>query len=82
ELAVGAVFAAKARTHAGHVPAHTEVATRAFAELSVVEAVAAADGTAVLAGTPAGAGTPAYEQWRERIRRRVAAAVPANSAAG
>ncbi|WP_433259929.1 DUF1702 family protein [Actinosynnema sp. CS-041913] len=47
ELALGMVFAAKARTYAGFVPDHTETAARAFGELSVDAAVNLADATAV-----------------------------------
>lgn len=66
ELAQGVVFAAKARSFAGFVPQHTEVATSVLAGLSVEDAVALADGTAVETG-----GTdqvPAYELWRRRVR--------------
>lgn len=66
ELALGVVFAAKARTYAGFVPAHTDLATTALAGMSVDAAVALADRTAV---DPSGPGpVPPYEMWRERIR--------------
>jgi hypothetical protein len=72
ELAVGAVFAAKARSYAGFVPPHTGTGTEALAGLSVPAAVALADDTAVppVTGTP----EPAYELWRRNIAGRVAVA--------
>ncbi len=72
ELALGAVFAARARTYAGFVPAHTDVAMAAFAGLSVDKAVALADSTAVTAVTANGTGqVPAYELWRQNIRAQL-----------
>ncbi|GAB3834652.1 DUF1702 family protein [Dactylosporangium cerinum] len=71
QLALGAVFAAKARTFAGFVPAHTETAVHGFTELSVTDAAHLADQVAV-----GGFGTgpePDYEAWRDRIRSRFAA---------
>jgi enediyne biosynthesis protein E2 len=78
ELALGAVFAAKARSYAGFVPARTEAATAALLGLPVSAAVALADDTSPGNGCPPG--TPAYEQWRRNIRNRLAAR-PANGAA-
>ncbi|MEJ3747492.1 DUF1702 family protein [Actinomycetes bacterium KLBMP 9797] len=72
ELALGAVFAAKARSYAGFVPAHTEAATAALGAGTVAEAVALADGTEDAAVS--GARQPAYELWRQRIRAELAAA--------
>jgi enediyne biosynthesis protein E2 len=69
ELALGAVFAAKARSYAGLVPAWTEAATMALAGLPVSAADALADATSPGGGCPAG--TPAYEQWRRNIRDRL-----------
>jgi enediyne biosynthesis protein E2 len=72
DLAQGSVFAAKARCHAGHVPAHTEVATTALAGLPVAAADALADSF-----TPAAAGSgglPQYELWRRAVRARFAPA--------
>ncbi|MDH2428363.1 DUF1702 family protein [Sphaerisporangium sp. TRM90804] len=66
ELSQGVVFAAKARTFAGFVPPHTEVATRTLTDLSVGDAVALADATAVEHTGPAP--VPAYEEWRANIR--------------
>ncbi|GIH67827.1 DUF1702 family protein [Sphaerimonospora thailandensis] len=66
ELSQGVVFAARARDHSGFVPAHTEVATSALAGLSVRDAVALADDTAVEPGAPGP--VPPYEQWRSRVR--------------
>jgi enediyne biosynthesis protein E2 len=65
QLAVGVVFAAKARAYSGVVPDHTQTACSALADISVDKAVSLADTTTVAAGT----GTqPAYELWRQRIR--------------
>jgi hypothetical protein len=70
ELAQGSVFAAKARDYAGFVPAHTEVATGVLTGLTVADAVALADATAV---APRDAGrVPAYELWRGNVRGRLA----------
>lgn len=76
ELAQGAVFAAKARSYAGFVPVHTEVATAALTGLSLESAVALADDSAVdsavdSAGATVATGTgpvPAYELWRQNVR--------------
>lgn len=70
ELALGTVFAAKARSYAGFVPACTEAATAAFAGLSVSAADALADATSPGDGSPPD--TPAYERWRRNIRDRLA----------
>ncbi|MFC4586691.1 DUF1702 family protein [Sphaerisporangium corydalis] len=70
QLAQGSVFAAKARTFAGFVPEHTEVATAALTDLSIDGAVALADATAV--ETPGSDGTPAYELWRAGVRAHFA----------
>lgn len=64
ELAVGAVFAARARELARWVPEHTGLATEVLAGLTVPDAVALADRTTVTEST----GMPAYERWRTRIR--------------
>jgi len=72
DLAQGAVFAAKARDYAGHVPAHTDVAVAALADLSVPAAVAVAD--SFVAGPEDSAVLPQYELWRRRVRAQVAAA--------
>lgn len=66
QAGVGAIFAAKARTHAGCVPPHTATATEVLAGLSVEAASALADATAVTADTPGP--EPAYELWRRNIR--------------
>jgi enediyne biosynthesis protein E2 len=65
QLAVGVVFAVKARTYSGIVPDHTAAACSALTDLSVDKAVALADDTAVTTGTGS---APAYELWRQRIR--------------
>jgi hypothetical protein len=83
ELALGTVFAAKARSYAGFVPACTEAATAALAGMPVSAAAALADDTspgAMLPGGDCPPDTPAYEQWRRNIRDRLAAR-PASGAA-
>jgi hypothetical protein len=66
DLALGSVFATKARTHAGLVPDHSAAGCAALTGLSVDKAVALADSTAVRSSDVAG--TPPYELWRDRIR--------------
>jgi enediyne biosynthesis protein E2 len=66
QLALGAVFAAKARSYSGLVPDHTEATCSALTGISVDKAVSLADSTAP-AGTDTGP-EPAYELWRQRIR--------------
>jgi hypothetical protein len=68
ELAVGAVFAAKARSYAGWVPGHTARAVAVLTGRSIDEAVAIADNTEV---PPTGDAGPQYEVWRERIRAAI-----------
>jgi hypothetical protein len=70
QLALGAVFAVKARAHAGLVPEHTSVACCALTGTSVDKAVAIADDTAVTSAAPGP--QPPYEVWRQRIRARLA----------
>ncbi|MFS1302088.1 DUF1702 family protein [Streptosporangium longisporum] len=68
ELAQGAVFAVKARHHAGPVPAHTETAAAVLADLSVESAAALADAGVAEYGTAAVAGREVpYELWRRRV---------------
>jgi len=67
ELGLGAVFAAVARTAAGFVPAHTGTATSVLGDLTVADAVALADRTAV-GEQEATRAAPAYELWRAAIR--------------
>lgn len=74
ELALGAVFAAKARSYAGFAPACTEAATAAFAGLPVSAAAVLADDTSPGKACPSD--IPAYEQWRRNIRDRLAAEAP------
>ncbi|BCB89751.1 DUF1702 family protein [Phytohabitans suffuscus] len=64
QLALGVVFAVKARSYAGLVPDFTTTACQALAGLSVDKAVALADATAVRSP----GSEPAYELWRQRIR--------------
>jgi len=68
ELALGSVFAAKARTHAGHVPEHSRLGTEVLTGRTVTDAVALADATEVEPDAVGPDGSPAYELWRERIR--------------
>jgi enediyne biosynthesis protein E2 len=71
ELALGVVFAMKARSYAGFVPGHTEAACAAIAGLTAEAAVAVADSTRPAGGTIDG--VPGYEQWRQNIRTRLTA---------
>jgi hypothetical protein len=66
ELALGAIFAMKARTYAGFVPEHTTAACGVLTGMTVDKAVALADGTAVTSAYPGS--EPAYELWRAKIR--------------
>jgi hypothetical protein len=68
DLAQGAVFAAKARVHAGYVPAHTDQAAAALTGMGAASCAELADdeGKADLTGDA----EPAYEVWRRRIRHR------------
>lgn len=66
DLALGVVFAVKARTYAGFVPEHTKLAVAVLAQLTVDQAVVVADSTEV--DHDAGDAIPAYELWRRRIR--------------
>lgn len=68
-LCQGAVFAAKARHLAGHVPEHTTAATRVLTGRTVEAAAAFADDCGEALG-PAVPGSPVYEQWRTAVRRR------------
>ncbi len=70
DLAVGAIFAAKARHHSGHVPEHSLAALGTLTGLSMENAIGLADGTAVAADA-AGA-QPPYEQWRRNIAQHFA----------
>ena len=72
ELALGVVFAAKARAYSGSVPEHTLTACSALAGITVAQAAALADATAVT--SPGPAAEPAYELWRQRIRAHFEAA--------
>ncbi|MFC8538622.1 DUF1702 family protein [Streptomyces sp. NPDC057249] len=66
DLAVGAVFAIKARHYAEFVPGHTVAAAAALTGLGIDEAVDLADRTEV-ARTGTGP-EPQYELWRRNIR--------------
>ncbi|HET9138963.1 DUF1702 family protein [Actinophytocola sp.] len=83
QLGVGVVFAIKARTFAGHVPAHSELGATTLAGLSVADAVAIADRTEAYPDDGDQA-VPVYERWRGRIREHLtaAAAPPADRKAG
>jgi enediyne biosynthesis protein E2 len=66
-LAQGAVFAAKARMHAGFCPEHTETALRVLTGMSAGAAAELADDVAVDSHSD----IPAYEQWRQAIRAQL-----------
>ncbi|HLU70700.1 MAG TPA: DUF1702 family protein [Nonomuraea sp.] len=65
-LAQGSVFAVKARHYSGCVPAHTEEVGAVLTGLSVADAVALADDSAVTPGNHGG--VPDYERWRAGVR--------------
>ncbi|GAA1011009.1 hypothetical protein Aple_066930 [Acrocarpospora pleiomorpha] len=69
QLAQGAVFAAKARHYAGHVPEHSAAGVSILADLTVDAAVAVADDSAVDSAEKAD--LPAYELWRNNVRTRL-----------
>ncbi|MFL6163718.1 MAG: DUF1702 family protein [Jatrophihabitantaceae bacterium] len=73
ELAVGSVFAVKARADAGYLPPHTADCALALTGRSVTELTELADRTEQPDG-PESSLEPAFEQWRQRIRRTLAAA--------
>ncbi|MFE7132618.1 DUF1702 family protein [Streptomyces sp. NPDC057638] len=70
-LAQGAVFAAKARHHAGHIPGHSHSALHALTGLSADAAARLADDCAP---TGPGGDLPSYEIWRRALRTRLRAA--------
>jgi hypothetical protein len=76
-LALGAVFAVKARVYAGFVPEHTRAACLALTDTSIDKAVAIADDTAVTSA-PDGS-EPPYEVWRQRIRAHFEAELSSRS---
>jgi enediyne biosynthesis protein E2 len=71
-LAQGAVFAAKARHHAGHLPGHTHTALHALTGLSADAAARLADDSAPTSGAHGG-DLPSYEAWRQTLRARLSA---------
>jgi hypothetical protein len=73
QLGLGAVFAIKARDFAGHVPAHSTLATEVLTGLSVPDAIAIADRTEAEPAGPGPVGQPLYELWRNRIRAQLTA---------
>ena len=66
ELALGVVFAVKARTYSSYIPAHTRIAAGALAGLTIDAARRLADRTEVKSDVDGP--QPPYEQWRARIR--------------
>jgi hypothetical protein len=70
ELALGSVFAVKARTDAGFVPEHTVMANQQLTCLSIEGATALAERTEV--GHEGSGPLPQYEIWRRRIRAHLA----------
>ncbi|SCL34390.1 Protein of unknown function [Micromonospora nigra] len=73
-LAQGAVFAARARVHAGFAPPHTGTAVEALTGLSTDQAAALADDV-VADGLPTGP-EPDYEVWRALVRRHFSTVGP------
>jgi hypothetical protein len=72
DLAQGSAFAAAARSRAGLIVAHNDLATRVLCGLSTAEAAAVCDRTRPARGTKGH--LPAYERWRQSIRREFVAA--------
>jgi enediyne biosynthesis protein E2 len=72
DLAQGAAFAAKARSHARYVPEHSEVAMAALGGCSVAAAAALTD-DAVVPPTDTLGRVPSYELWRRNVRARLVA---------
>lgn len=70
ELAQGAAFAAKARSFAGAVPSHTELAVRILGGLPASEAAELVD--AAVRADHSAASDLVYEEWRAYVRRRFA----------
>jgi hypothetical protein len=66
QLALGSVFASKARTYAGFVPPHSEAASQVLTDMGAYAAAALADDATARESTTDGA--PRYEQWRRTIR--------------
>ncbi len=66
ELALGVIFAVKARTYSEYVPAHTHLAAGVLTDLSVQGAQNLADRTERADGDDGP--EPPYELWRQRIR--------------
>jgi hypothetical protein len=77
ELALGSIFAAKARSHAGHMPTHCESAVNELAGVTGKAAVVIADNTKPRARDTSDMSsqtdTPDYELWRQKIRSRLVA---------
>lgn len=78
-LGQGAAFAAQARRRAGYLAAHTQLACEILCGVTAYQAADITD--QALIDLPADADEPAYEIWRQRIRRQLAAAQPALSIA-
>jgi hypothetical protein len=70
ELALGVVFAVKARTYSSYVPAHTHLAAGVLLDLSVQAAQNVGDRTERADGDDGP--EPPYELWRARIRAEFA----------
>ncbi|MDX3190811.1 DUF1702 family protein [Streptomyces sp. MN03-5084-2B] len=66
QLALGVVFAVKARTYASYVPAHTHLAAEVLTGLSVQALREISDRTEAAGGDDGD--LPMYEVWRARIR--------------
>jgi hypothetical protein len=69
DLAVGTVFASKARHHAGYVPTCTQAAASVYCGMSADDAASLADSAAIAEAAPTPQDRePEYEQWRQRIK--------------
>jgi hypothetical protein len=67
DLAIGSVFAIKARNYAGYLPEHSARCALVLTGRSAAELSELADRTELPDGLETGA-EPEYEQWRQRIR--------------
>ena len=66
ELALGSVFAVRARTYSGHLPSYSEAISLGLTGRSVADLLELAEGTAVTVTAPGE--VPPYERWRQNIR--------------
>nr|WP_042181995.1 DUF1702 family protein [Kibdelosporangium sp. MJ126-NF4]CTQ88613.1 UnbL [Kibdelosporangium sp. MJ126-NF4] len=76
DVALGMVFAVRARTFAGFVPQHTEWAATVLGDVNVDTAVEVSDRTTVSGAADERENTatePTYELWRQKIRAHFSA---------